>query len=334
MHASIRTSKRRIFLAGAAFILCVSPYAHSQATQDSSLGFFITSTGLGQGGDLGGLSGADAHCQQLAAVAGTGHRVWKAYLSTQATESQPAVNARDRIGNGPWFNADKVMIAANVAELHGENNLNKQTALTEAGAIVNGRGDSPSRHDIITGTKADGTAPAQGADSTCENWTSSSGAPARTLLGHHDRMGISSNIDPQSWNQAHISSGCSQANVQQGGGAGYFYCFAADEQATGINLRELPRSIGMIHDHATFVLEARRPGGEVVYRFRMDEPAHIEVSVFDPEGRRRAVLARGMRGAGSQAVRWDGIGARGNPLPAGVYFIVLKREPGITGTRR
>lgn len=192
--------------------------------QNAPMTFFITSAGPGNGANLGGLAGADKHCQTLAAAAGGGSRQWRAYLSTQASGGQPAVNAKDRIGAGPWHNAKGVQIAANVAELHSDkNNLTKDTQLTETGAIVNGRGDTPNRHDILTGSQLDGTAPA-GADSmTCGNWTS--GADGSAHVGHHDRQGGGANAT--SWNFAHASKGCSQENLRGTGGDGLFYCFAA-----------------------------------------------------------------------------------------------------------
>lgn len=184
---------------------------------DSTLSFFITSAGPGDGANLGGLAGADAHCQKLAAVVDAGERTWRAYLSTSGGE---VVNARDRIGAGPWINAAGVTVAANVAELHGDNGLSKEASITEAGDVVNGRGDSPNKHDILTGTQLDGSA----ADQTCDNWTSNGDGSA--LVGHHDRTGGGAN--PTSWNSAHGTQGCSQSNLQGTGGDGLFYCFAAD----------------------------------------------------------------------------------------------------------
>lgn len=191
-------------------------------TYAADVSFFITSVGPGKGADLGGLAGADTHCQILAKTAGAENRTWRAYLSTSATNDSPAVDARDRIGDGPWYNVEAVMVAANVNELHGDNNLTKQTVLTEGGAMVNGRGDSPNRHDILTGSNLDGTAPDQ--DGTCGNWTSNGEGSA--LVGHHDRTGGGAN--PTSWNSAHGTRGCSQANLQSTGGDGLFYCFATD----------------------------------------------------------------------------------------------------------
>jgi len=194
-----------------------------RAQQAAPMTFFITSAGPGQGADLGGLAGADAHCQALAKAAGAGDRTWHAYLSTTAADGKPAVNARDRIGSGPWHNAKGVQVAASVADLHSDNNkLSKEHSLDEKGAPVNGRGDSPNRHDILTGALADGTASPAAGDTTCGNWTSSGDGSA--LVGHHDRQG--GGAAPTSWNSAHPSRGCSQANLRGTGGDGLFYCFA------------------------------------------------------------------------------------------------------------
>ncbi len=188
------------------------------------MSFFITSAGSGKGADLGGLGGADAHCQDLAAAAGLGNRTWHAYLSTTTSGSQPAVNAKDRIGAGPWYNFKGVKVAENVADLHSETNaLGKDNSLTEKGTVVNGRGDTPNTHDILTGSQPDGTAASGAGDTTCQNWTSSAEAGS-ALLGHHDRQGGGTN--PTSWNSAHPSRGCSQDNLKATGGAGLFYCFA------------------------------------------------------------------------------------------------------------
>ena len=185
--------------------------------EEQSMSFFITSQGPGNGANLGGLAGADAHCQSLAAAVGAGNRSWHAYLSTKGSES---VNARDRIGSGPWYNVQGVMVAENIEQLHEDNNLTKETVLTENAAMTNGRGDRPNRHDILTGSGLDGTA----SDSTCENWTSN--ADGSATVGHHDRTGGGAN--PTSWNSAHGTRGCSQANLQSTGGDGLFYCFASD----------------------------------------------------------------------------------------------------------
>jgi len=187
--------------------------------QDPQMSFFITSVGSGNGADLGGLEGADAHCQSLAAAVGAGGKTWRAYLSTTGAGGG---DARDRIGTGPWHNYNGVMVAENVEQLHGENMLSKENSLTESGAVVNGRGDTPNMHDILTGSQLDGTAAAGAGDSTCSNWTSSGEGSA--LVGHHDRTGGGDN--PTSWNSAHASQGCSQENLQGSGGNGLFYCFA------------------------------------------------------------------------------------------------------------
>jgi hypothetical protein len=202
--------------------------AQAQTAQNApqSMRFFVTSAGSGNGGDLGGLAGADAHCQSLAAAVGAGTRTWHAYLSTQATAGHPAVNARDRIGNGPWYNAKATLIARDLNELHGMNMLTKQTALTEKGAVVNGRGDTPNMHDILTGSQQDGKAFPAGNDMTCKNWTSSTAGNA--MVGHSDRTGITNDPQGQSWNSSHPSRDCSQDGLKSTGGVGLFYCFATN----------------------------------------------------------------------------------------------------------
>jgi len=194
--------------------------------QQANMSFFVTGTGSGKGADFGGLAGADAHCQKLAAAAGAGGKTWRAYLSTQAADGAAAVNAKDRIGRGPWQNAKGVVVAKDVAELHGTNNLTKQTALDEKGAVVNGRGDSPNRHDILTGTQADGTAFPPGEDRTCGNWTRSGDGSA--FVGHHDRTGLDTSPPALSWNASHATRGCSDDALRATGGAGFLYCFAAN----------------------------------------------------------------------------------------------------------
>ena len=198
--------------------------------QQSTMTFFITSVGSGKGADLGGLEGADRHCQALAQAAGAGGHTWHAYLSTQAAGGAQAVNARDRIGRGPWQNAKGVVVAKNVDELHGTNNLNKQTALAEKGEVVNGRGDTPNRHDMLTGSTPDGRAFPPGEDRTCSNWTSSTKGAA--MLGHHDRQGLRDDDASKSWNASHPSrgseGGCSQADLRSTGGDGLLYCFAVN----------------------------------------------------------------------------------------------------------
>jgi hypothetical protein len=198
--------------------------------QQSEMTFFITSAGPGKGADLGGLEGADRHCQSLAQAVGAGNRTWRAYLSTQAVGGSQAVNARDRIGRGPWQNSQGIVIAKDADELHGDNNLSKQTALNEKGEMVNGRGDTPNRHDILTGSTPDGRAFPAGEDRTCGNWTKSTQGAA--MVGHHDRMGLNEEPPAKSWNSSHPSrgpdGGCSQADLRSTGGDGLFYCFASN----------------------------------------------------------------------------------------------------------
>ncbi len=187
------------------------------------MSFFITSEGPGNGGDLGGLAGADAHCQALAESAGAGNRTWRAYLSTSASGDQRAVEARSRIGDGPWHNAAGALIAEDLTDLHIGNHIRRETGLDENGVRVNARGDSPNRHDILTGARPDGTAfPGNGEDMTCSNWTSST--EGRAMVGHHDRQGGGYT----SWNTAHASRSCSQDDLIATGGNGLLYCFAAD----------------------------------------------------------------------------------------------------------
>jgi hypothetical protein len=194
--------------------------------QQAPMTFFVTSVGSGKGGDLGGLAGADAHCQSLAQAAGAGNRTWRAYLSNFAPPGVTPVNARDRIGNGPWHNAKGVQIAANVEDLHSDNNkINKETALTEKGEVVKGRGDTPNQHDILTGSQLDGRVFAGNINVTCNNWTSSTFGAA--LVGHHDRQGIADTVFQKSWNSSHMSRSCSQPDLVATGGNGLFYCFAA-----------------------------------------------------------------------------------------------------------
>jgi hypothetical protein len=192
----------------------------------NQMSFFITSANPGKGADLGGLAGADNYCQSLATTAGAGDRTWRAYLSTQATAETPAVNARDRIGNGPWQNAKGVVIANNLEELHGSNNISKQTALTEKGGIVSGRGDKVNTHDILTGSAPDGRAIATSSDVTCGNWTKG-GDDGAAMLGHHDRMGTRDDDAAKSWNSSHLSRGCSLKALATTGSGGLLYCFAA-----------------------------------------------------------------------------------------------------------
>lgn len=203
--------------------------ATSASAQQADMTFFVTSAGPGNGADLRGLDGADRHCQKLAEAVGAGSHIWHAYLSTQERNGKPAVNARDRIGPGPWRNAKGMMIANNIDELHSANNIGKQTALTEKGDVVNGRGDTPNRHDALTGTLPDGKAPPSGEDKTCRNWTSSTEGAA--IVGHIDRQGLREDDASHSWNSSHLSrgpeGGCSQKDLRSTGGDGLFYCFAA-----------------------------------------------------------------------------------------------------------
>jgi hypothetical protein len=193
--------------------------AGAAQAQDTSMSFFVTSANPGDGGNLGGLDGADAQCQKLADAAGAGNKTWRAYLSTSS------VNARDRIGDGPWHNAKGEMIASSVDELHSDaNKISKDTALTEKGEPVKGRGDSPNEHDILTGSNADGTV---AAGMTCEDWTSNA-STSKAFVGHHDRIGLRDDAPSKSWNASHPSRGCSAEDLPKSGGAGYFYCFAAD----------------------------------------------------------------------------------------------------------
>jgi hypothetical protein len=199
--------------------------------QSADTSFFVTSNGIGNGGNLGGLAGADNQCQTLAQAAGAGAKTWRAYLSTQADGGKPAVNARDRIGKGPWQNAKGVVVAKDAADLHSpNNNLIKQTALSEKGEVINGRGDTPNRHDVLTGSQSDGTAYGPDGDHTCKNWTSSLQGSA--MLGHADRMGLRDDDASKSWNASHPSrgpdGGCSQADLKSTGGDGLLYCFAAN----------------------------------------------------------------------------------------------------------
>jgi len=196
------------------------------SAQQSAMTFFVTSTGSGKGADFGGLGGADKHCQTLAAAVGAGKHTWRAYLSASPTGTLPAVDARDRIGKGPWQNAKGVVIARDVAELHGKNNLDKKTALTENGDMVNGRGDTPNKHDILTGSKPDGTAFTGSEEMTCGNWTKSGEGVA--MLGHHDRQGLRDDEPSHSWNSSHPSRGCSDEGLKSTGGAGLLYCFAVN----------------------------------------------------------------------------------------------------------
>jgi len=214
----------RLALAACAGLLCVVP---AQA-QQANMTFFVTSAGPGKGADLGGIAGADRHCQQLAQAAGAGAKTWRAYLSTQGAG---AVNARDRIGKGPWMNAKGMVVATGVDDLHSANNkLSKENNLSEKGEVINGRGDTPNRHDILTGSTRDGKAFPDDKDMTCKNYTSAT--QGAVMLGHNDRRGLTDDDAAKSWNSSHPSrgaeGGCSQADLRSTGGDGLFYCFAAN----------------------------------------------------------------------------------------------------------
>jgi hypothetical protein len=214
-------------MAAVAAAIALSGMGGVAVAQQSAMTFFVTSVPSGKGADFGGLAGADAFCQKLAQAAGAGGKTWRAYLSTQAAGGAAAVNAKDRIGKGPWQNAKGVVVAKDVADLHGaSNNLNKQTAITEKGDVVNGRGDQPNQHDILTGTQMDGTAFPAGDDKTCANWTSSTTGAAQ--VGHHDRTGLDTSPPALSWNSSHVTQGCSADVLPKTGGNGYLYCFAAN----------------------------------------------------------------------------------------------------------
>jgi hypothetical protein len=223
----------RLSILASAALLSLGPGAASRAQQQqgdpgSGMTFFVTSAGSGKGADLGGLEGADRHCQRLAEAAGAGDRTWRAYLSAQGSGGRPAVDARDRVGRGPWRNARGVVVARDLDELHGANDLSKETALTERGEPVKGRGDSPNEHDILTGSRPDGTAFAGPEDRTCGDWTRS-GAEGAAMVGHHDRRGLRGDEPSRSWNSSHPTrGGCGQEALRGTGGAGLFYCFAAD----------------------------------------------------------------------------------------------------------
>lgn len=194
------------------------------AGRDSGMSFFVTSANPGRGADFGGLAGADAHCQALATAAGAGHKTWRAYLSTTG---DAAVNARDRIGRGPWRNVRGVVIASNVDELHGTNQLTKETALTEKGGTVTGRGDAVNLHDILTGSTPEGRATVGGTqDTTCGNWTR--GGEGSAIVGHHDRVGLRDDAPSRSWNSSHGTRGCGMEALRATGGGGLLYCFAAN----------------------------------------------------------------------------------------------------------
>ncbi len=208
----------------AALVAVSAGWAQAQQVPAPNMSFFVTGSSLGKGGDLGGLEGADRHCQELAQAVGAGSKTWHAYLSTQPANGAPAVNAIGRIGSGPWYNAKGVEIAANPNELLGDNfyGINKTTALTEKGNFVNGRGDTPNQHDMLTGSQHDGTAFPAGEDKTCHNWTSSGEGSA--IVGHTDLIG--NTRGPNFWNFSHSTPGCGVRDLAKVGGAGLYYCFA------------------------------------------------------------------------------------------------------------
>ena len=216
---------RACFFTAASLLIVTDAQAQQAGTT-----FFVTSTSIGNGGNLGGLAGADNQCQTLAQAAGAGAKTWRAYLSTQEADGKPAINARDRIGKGPWTNSKGVVVAKDAAELHGTNNVNKDTSLNEKGEVINGFGDTPNRHDILTGSQPDGTAFPAGTDRTCGNWTSSTQGAA--MVGHSDISGPATLPTAKSWNAAHPSrgpdGGCSQSDLKSTGGDALLYCFAAN----------------------------------------------------------------------------------------------------------
>jgi hypothetical protein len=223
----MNTTMRSSILASAALLALLS--SGSAQAQQANMTFFVTSEGPGKGGDLGGLAGADAHCQKLATAVGAGGKTWHAYLSSSTNAANPGatVNARDRIGRGPWQNAKGVVIATSVEDLHSEaNKITKESGLTEKGAVVNGVGDTPNMHDMLTGSGTDGKALPDNVNLTCNNWTSSQYGSA--IVGHVDRRGNADTVFQHSWNSAHMSRGCTQPDLIATGGNGLFYCFAAN----------------------------------------------------------------------------------------------------------
>src|SRR5215218_827607 len=217
---------RNTLLVAVAMMIGLAAPEVSQA-QQTNMSFFVTSVGKGNGADLGGIAGADAHCQALASAAGSTNTNWRAYLSTTEPGGAAGVNARDRIGKGPWQNAKGVVVAKSVDDLHSDStNVTKQTALTEKGETVSGRGDAVNAHDILTGSDPQGLFSTAGGDTTCGNWTKSGEGSA--IVGHHDRAGLKDSRHMNSWNSSHGSRGCSQDQLKSSGGAGLFYCFAAN----------------------------------------------------------------------------------------------------------
>jgi len=220
----------KLWIGAGVAVVAIAAGVPTLAQRASEMTFFVTSVGLGKGADLGGLAGADAHCQKLAQAVGAGHRTWRAYLSTQPEGGQAAVNAKDRIGKGPWKNFMGVTVAKDVAELHGDtSNMRAENILTEKGHPPQYGGDGiRTQHDILTGTQMDGTAYPSGEDRTCGNWTKSTDGSGAAMVGHSDRRGLSDTVEARSWNASHPSRGCSHPNLVSSGGAGLFYCFAAN----------------------------------------------------------------------------------------------------------
>ena len=219
--------KTRIWLSLAAVALSGLASTGAVHGQQAGMTFFVSSVGKGNGADLGGLAGADAYCQALAQAVGSTLTTWRAYLSTTEPGGTPGINARDRIGKGPWQNAKGVILAKSVEDLHSNSNIiNKQTALTEKGETVSGRGDPVNMHDILTGSDPQGLFSTAGGDTTCGNWTKSGDGSA--IVGHHDRTGLKDTRHMNSWNSSHGSRGCSQDNLKSTGGAGLIYCFLAN----------------------------------------------------------------------------------------------------------
>jgi hypothetical protein len=224
----MQQKKKSVAIFAAAAML-VTGAAVSVLAQQNNMTFFITSTGPGKAGDLGGLAGADAHCQKLAEAAGAGGKTWRAFLSQTAVGGAQQVNARDRIGKGPWQNAKGVVIAKDIDDLIKNANINKETGLSEKGEMTKGRGDTPNQHDILTGSQMDGTAyPAGDRDQTCGNWTKSSDDGAGARVAHFDRVGIADTPEQKSWTSSHTTPGCSMESLRKVGGAGLLYCFAAN----------------------------------------------------------------------------------------------------------
>lgn len=221
----MRLAKNIALIGASVTILSLGGCAMKTTGPANPMSFFVTSANPGKGADFGGLAGADAYCESLAATVGAKGRDWRAYLSTTATDGKPAVNARDRIGKGPWKNAKGEIVANNIDELHGVNRLSKQMSLTEKGDVVSGRGDPVNMHDILTGSTADGRASDAANDTTCGNWTKSGEGSA--LVGHHDRTGLDESAPAKSWNSSHATKACDMDALKATGGAGLMYCFAS-----------------------------------------------------------------------------------------------------------